>query len=99
MLIVTIILLSVLLTGSIVLNVLLWKAGLRQLVINELYAHWISDWREQVLKTWAHMQMLDDKQMFEKDDDVGIVFQDIKNIIQSLNERTEETTAEVEEEE
>lgn len=98
MLIVTIILLSLLLIGSIVLNVLLWKAGLRQLVINELYSQWIADWREQVLKTWAHMKMLDDKQMFEKDDDVGIVFQDIKNIIQSLNERTEETTAEVEEE-
>lgn len=98
MLIVTIILLSLLLTGSIVLNVLLWKAGLRQLIINELYSNWITDWRKQVLKTWAHMQMLDERQMFEKDDDVGIVFQDIKNIIQSLNKRTEDTTDEIEEE-
>ena len=83
-----------LLTASIVLNVLLWKAGERQLVINELYSNWISEWRSQVLKTWAHMKLLDEKQMFEKDDDVGILFQDMKALIQSLNDRTEETTEE-----
>jgi len=98
MLIFLVILLSVLLTMSIVANVLLWKAGVRQLAISELYANWISDWREQVFKVWAHMKLLDDKQMFEKDDDVGVVFQDMKILIQSLNDRTEETTAEIEEE-
>ena len=98
MLIFLVILLSVLLTASVVANVLLWRAGERQLVINEIYANWISDWREQVFKVWAHMKLLDDKQMFEKDDDVGVVFQDMKILIQSLNDRTEETTAEIEEE-
>jgi hypothetical protein len=92
MLIFVVILLSVLLTVSIVINVLLWKAGERQLEINEIYSNWISDWRTQVFKVWAHMKMLDDKQMFEKDDDVGVVFQDMKILIQSLNDRTEETT-------
>jgi hypothetical protein len=94
MLIFLVILLLVLLTASVVLNVLLWKAGERQIVINELYSHWISEWRRQVLKTWFHMKMLDDKQMFEKDDEVGVVFQDMKDLIQSLNDRTEETTEE-----
>jgi len=98
MLIFLVILLTVLLIGSIVANVFLWKAGERQLAINELYVDWISDWREQVFKVWAHMKMLDDKQMFEKDDDVGIVFQDMKILIKSLNDRTEETTEEIEEE-
>jgi hypothetical protein len=98
MLIFLVILLSVLLTASVVANVLLWRAGERQLAINEIYANWISDWREQVFKVWAHMKLLDDKQMFEKDDDVGVVFQDMKILIQSLNDRTEETTAEIEEE-
>ena len=98
MLIFLVILLSVLLTVSIVANVLLWRAGERQLAINEIYANWISDWREQVFKVWAHMKLLDDKQMFEKDDDVGVVFQDMKILIQSLNDRTEETTSEIEEE-
>ena len=73
-------------------------AGERQLAINEIYANWISDWREQVFKVWAHMKLLDDKQMFEKDDDVGVVFQDMKILIQSLNDRTEETTSDIEEE-
>jgi hypothetical protein len=94
MLIFLVILLTVLLTASIVLNILLWKAGERQLIINELYSSWISEWRAQVLKTWAHMKLLDERQMFEKDDDVGIVFQDMKDLIQSLNDRTEETTEE-----
>ncbi len=98
MLIFLVILLSVLLTVSVVANVLLWRAGERQLAINEIYANWISDWREQVFKVWAHMKLLDDKQMFEKDDDVGVVFQDMKILIQSLNDRTEETTAEIEKE-
>jgi len=98
MLIFSVILLSVLLTASVVANVLLWRAGERQLAINEIYANWISDWREQVFKVWAHMKLLDDKQMFEKDDDVGVVFQDMKILIQSLNDRTEETTSDIEEE-
>jgi len=36
--------------------------------------------------------MLDEKQLFEKDDEVGVVFQDMMALIQSLNDRTEETT-------
>jgi hypothetical protein len=94
MLISLVILLLILLIVSVVLNFLLLKAGERQLVINELYISWISEWRIQVLKTWAHMKMLDDKQMFEKDDEVGIVFQDMKDLIQNLNNRTEETIEE-----
>jgi len=94
MLIFLVILLLVLLTASIVANVLLWKAGERQLVINEVYSNWISEWRAEVFKIWAHMKLLDEKQMFEKDEDVGIVFQDMMTLIKSLNDRTEESTEE-----
>jgi hypothetical protein len=101
MLVFFVILLSVLLTASIIGIILLWKAGERQLFINDVlnenvvkYESWISDWRAQVLRTWAHMKMLDDKQMFEKDDDVGVVFQEMKTIIQSLNDRIQEETTE-----
>lgn len=58
------------------------------------YASWISEWRAEVFQTYAHMQMLDDKEMFSKDDDVGVVFQEMKTLIKSLNDRTEETTEE-----
>jgi len=103
MLIFFVILLSVLLTASIIGIILLWKAGERLMTTNDLlgqerdrYVEWISDWRAQVLKVWAHMQMLDDKQMFEKDDEVGVAFRDIKTLIQSLNDRTQEETIEEE---
>ena len=98
MLIFLVILLLVLLTISVVANILLWKAGERQLTINEIYVNWISDWRVQVFKVWTHMRLLDDKQMFEKDDDVGVVFQDMKILLKSLNDRVEETTEEIESE-
>jgi hypothetical protein len=91
---IAVILLSVLLTASIIANFLLWRAGERQLIISELYESWISEWRAEVFKTWVHMKMLDEKQMFEKDDEVGVVFQDMMALIQSLNDRTEETTEE-----
>ena len=80
------------LTASIIANFLLWKAGERQMAINDVYANWISEWRTQVFKTWVHIKMLDEKQLFEKDDEVGVVFQDMMALIQSLNDRTEETT-------
>lgn len=94
MLIFLVVLLSVLLISSAIFNFLLWRAAERQLAINELYVNWISEWRTQVLKTWVHMRMLDDKQMFEKDDEVGIVFQDMKDLIQNLSDKTEETIEE-----
>lgn len=103
MLVFFVILLSVLSTASIIGNILLWKAGERLMTTNDLlgqeidrYAEWISDWRAQVLKTWAHMQMLDGQQMFEKDDEVGIAFRDMKELIQSLNDKTQEETTEEE---
>ena len=80
------------LTASIIANFLLWKAGELQMAINDVYANWISEWRTQVFKTWVHIKMLDEKQLFEKDDEVGVVFQDMMALIQSLNDRTEETT-------
>ncbi len=94
MLIILVVLLSVLLIVSIVGNILFWKVAERQMEINDIYANWISEWRGLVLKTWYHMKILDDKQMFESDDEVGIVFKDMKNLIQNLNDRTEEFTEE-----
>ena len=103
MLVFIVILLLVLLTASIIGNILLWKAGERQMVTNDIlnenithYVEWISEWRAQVLRTWAHMQLLDREQMFEKDDDVGVAFQEIKTLIKNLNERTQEESEEEE---
>ena len=103
---ISIILLSLLLSTSLIINFFLWKAADRQLEMNELYVSriaeqlemnelyvsWIADWKSAVFKTFSQMKMLDEKQMFEKDDEVGVVFEDMKALIESLNDRTEETT-------
>ena len=86
--------LLVLLTVSVIGNILFWKAAERQMALNELYVNWISEWRSLVFKTYTHMKLLDEKQMFEKDDEVGVVFRDIKLLIKSLNDRTQEETTE-----
>ena len=88
------VILSLLLTASVIGNILFFKAGERQLALNELYANWISEWRAYVFKTYSHMKMLDQKQMFEKDDDVGVVFEDMKLLIEDLNDKTEENIEE-----
>jgi uncharacterized protein YnzC (UPF0291/DUF896 family) len=97
MLVFVIILLSICLIASIVTIILLYKAGVRQLSINEileednqLLKEWISEFRVDVLKTFSHMKLLDDKQMFEKDDEVGILYQDISDLIKNLNNKIEE---------
>ncbi len=84
----------ILLIASVIGNILLYKAGTRQLIMNEIYEKWISEWRQEVFKMWSHMKFLDDKQMFEKDDEVGIVFQDMKMLLKSLNDKIEEETIE-----
>jgi len=85
-----IIILNIFLIISIICNILLWKAGEKQMIINEIYIEWISDWKSFVFKTYAHMKFLDEKQIFEKDDEVGIVFQNMTDLIKNLNEKTEE---------
>ena len=85
---------SLLLIASAVANFLMFRAAERQSIINDIYENWIEEWRQEVFKVWAHMKLLDNKQMFEKDDEVGIIFQDMKMLIKSLNDKTEEETEE-----
>jgi len=85
-----IIILSILLISSIILNVLLWKSAERQMELNEIYLKWISNFRSLTFKTYSHMKLLDDNHMFEKDDDVGIAFKNMVEIIKDLNDKTEE---------
>ncbi len=72
-----VIILIVFLIASVVFNVILYKSGVRHLESSELLSEWISDFKFDVLKTYNHMKLLDDREMFSKDDDVGIVFRAI----------------------
>lgn len=82
---------SLLLAASVGINWFFFKKIENLSELNETYSKWISNWRIQVFKTFSHMKMLDENQMFEKDEDVGIVFEDIKHLIDDLNDKIEES--------
>lgn len=91
---ITVILIGLCLIASIVFNVLLYKAGERQLVKTEIYEQWISEFKRDVLKTYNTIKDIDNKQIFEKDDEVGVIFQEMVDLITVLNQRTQEEEGE-----
>lgn len=86
----TIIVLGILLIVSLVLNVIFFRAGHNQLDKVDLYESWISEFRQDVHSTFENIREIDQKQMFEKDDEVGVIFQQIFEIIEKLDRRTQD---------
>jgi hypothetical protein len=76
--------LSVLLLVSIGVNVYFGAMLNRSIDKNEQYELWISDIEKAFNITYNKLKMLDDKQIFEKDDDVGFVFSNIVKLIEKL---------------
>ncbi len=64
------------------------KALSIQVKKNEIYTQWIIELQDRVDKVYRTMTALDERQMFSKDDDVGSVFQQMVELIASLNEKT-----------
>lgn len=82
--ILTIVVLSVLLLVSISVNIYFGAMLNRSIDKNEEYELWISDIEKAVNVTYNKLKIIDDKQMFEKDDDVGFVFSNIVKLIEKL---------------
>ena len=51
---------------------------------------WIESYAQRVIDTQDTLKEIDDKGSFEADDEIGVVFQSIKETIDELNEITEE---------
>ena len=51
---------------------------------------WIESYAQRVIDTQETLKEIDDKGSFEADDEIGVVFQSIKETIDELNEITEE---------
>jgi hypothetical protein len=51
--------------------------------------NWIVEFRNDVDVTHKRLKEVDDKQIFQKDDDVGFVFSEIIKLIEKLNKRAE----------
>ena len=64
------------------------KALFIQVKKNEIYTQWIVDLQNKVDRVYTTMHDLDDRQMFSKDDEVGVVFQQMVELIDSINEKT-----------
>jgi hypothetical protein len=54
---------------------------------NEIYEAWIENFSKRANNAYLSMKSIDNKQMFEKDDDVGVVFEEIKMLIEDLNNK------------
>jgi hypothetical protein len=71
------------------------------LLKNDTYEKWIIDFKQDVNDTYALMRAIDskgtfatrvnDKGVFEADDEVGAVFKELSDLIHKLNERTSDT--------
>jgi ABC-type uncharacterized transport system permease subunit len=77
------ILLTVILAISLVGNVLLYNAANRQLVRVEQYEEAITEYYAKTSLVLHTMRQLDEKQMFERDDEVGSVFE---QLVEAVNE-------------
>ena len=84
------ILLLILLLVSVSANVFLLitlKKSFNQIDILE---DWIINFKNSVESTFNKLKDVDNRGIFEKDDDVGFLFTDFKQIIESLNKKVKE---------
>ena len=58
----------------------------------ELLETWVEDFSDRVATTWKDIQDIDSTGHFEADDEVGTIFNSIKDTIQELNNYVEEET-------
>ena len=98
MLIIISVVLGMLLLASLIANVLLYKAGLRQMakadIYEEMYQDVVLKTKARIEETYVQMKQLDNvngnEGVFSKDDEVGVAFRQILAILQELNEITQE---------
>ena len=55
--------------------------------INIELTQWVVDFRKLVSNVYKKLKSVDERGMFEKDDDVGFLFQEILSIVQECNKR------------
>ena len=51
---------------------------------------WVEDYAQRIQDTQQVLKEIDSKGTFEADDEIGVVFQSIKETVEELNEITEE---------
>jgi predicted Holliday junction resolvase-like endonuclease len=59
----------------------------------EILEKWIISYRSMIYDTLKKIREIDEKQMFEKDDDVGFVFESLTSLISDLNNKIHDENA------
>lgn len=67
-----------------IVNILLFKLVNINLTKVEIYETWILEYKNKIEETYQALKFVDEKQIFEKDDEVGFVFSDILEIVKDL---------------
>lgn len=81
-----VILLSAFLIASIIGNVVLFKIAENIRELNDVNEKRIVDIKDLANKVYSDIKFLDEKEMFAKDDEVGVVFQEMVDIVKFFNE-------------
>ena len=53
----------------------------------DVYEDWLNMFRSEIDQVYTRIKMVDDKNLFEKDDDVGFVFTEIVRITKEFDEK------------
>ena len=53
----------------------------------EVYEDWLDMFRKEIDQVYARIKSVDDRNLFEKDDDVGFVFSEIVRITKEFDEK------------
>jgi hypothetical protein len=85
--ILTIIGLSIFLLISVLLNIYFGVYLYKSIDKIEEYSTWFNEIKKHVDDTYNQLKIVDDRQLFEKDDDVGFVFQSIVELIVKLKSK------------
>ena len=78
---------------SLSVNIVLILIARAQYIKSNKYESMIVEFGDDVLETFINLKKLDDRQIFEKDDEVGVVFSDMVSLIEKFNDRTQDRTA------
>jgi transcription elongation factor Elf1 len=53
----------------------------------EVYEEWVDEFRTEVNQMYARLKEVDDRNLFEPDEDVGFIFSEIVRITKEFNEK------------
>ena len=77
----------VLLLISLLINIFLFISLKKSFVQIDILEEWLIDFKQLVNNMYKKLKNIDERGMFEKDDEVGVIFKNILDIIELTNRR------------